>query len=79
MKSLMLLSAALSHGESIPDLENQESIDWYKGLDLNQKINLKDCFKLLCGVDFDKIGKILSFKQRICLMHSKLRAEGFEV
>lgn len=61
------------------ELESQESIEWYKKLDTNQKINLKDCFKLLCGVDFDKIGKILSFRERICLMHNKLKMEGFQV
>lgn len=65
--------------QDLPELESQESIEWYKKLDTNQKINLKDCFKLLCGVDFDKIGKLLSFRERICLMYNKLKMEGFEV
>lgn len=78
MRLFNLLALAGASPE-LPELENEASMSWYKNLSTNQKINLKDCFKLLCGVEFDSVGRILSFRQRICLVHSKLKMEGFEV
>lgn len=52
-------------------------MNWYKTLDIHKKINAKECFVLLCGVDFSKIGVILSLRERINLMEEKLKIEGF--
>lgn len=57
----------------------QESIDWYKQLDMNQKINLKEITDILCGMPYQFMVKILGFKEAIHQIHMKLRAEGFEV
>ena len=54
-------------------------MEWYKTLNIQTRINAKECFKLLCGVEFDKIGILLSFRQRIDLMYEKLKLEGFNV
>jgi hypothetical protein len=51
-------------------------VKWYKNLSLNQKINIKDAFVLLTGVDFQKVGVLLSLRDRIELMYSKLIKEG---
>lgn len=59
--------------------QNKKSIEWYLTLDINQKINLKDLFELLCGVDFSHIGSILSFKERIRCAYEKLKKEGFDI
>jgi len=54
-------------------------MEYYKTLTVNQRIQFKDCFILLCGVDFQKVGRILSLRQRIDIMYEKLKLEGFDV
>lgn len=54
-------------------------MEWYKRLTINQRINAKECFELLCGVGFQEIGSILSLRERIDLMFEKLKIEGFDV
>lgn len=54
-------------------------MEWYKSLNINMRIQAKDCFKMICGYDFSEMGLILSFKERIEVMHEKLKLEGFEV
>lgn len=56
-----------------------ESIEWYKKLDLHQKINLKDIFNLLCGVGWSEISFIIPLRERIGIAHNKLKMEGFDV
>lgn len=52
---------------------------WYKTLSLNQRINLKDCSKLICGMTWEQLLVFFSFKEAITLLHNKLKIEGFEV
>jgi hypothetical protein len=52
---------------------------WYLTLNINQRINLKECFELLCGVKWEKISSILPMRDRIELTYQKLKMEGFEV
>ena len=52
---------------------------WYKTLNVHQRINAKDCFILLCGVDFQAINCILSLRDRINLLEEKLKLEGFYI
>lgn len=59
--------------------ETKQSIEWYLKLDIHQKINLKEMFELLCGVEFEKLSSIFSFSERIKIVHDKLKIEGFEV
>lgn len=52
-------------------------MEWYKSLDIHTRINCKDCFELLCGVEFSQIGRLLDFRERITIMYDKLQMEGF--
>jgi hypothetical protein len=49
---------------------------WYRQLNIHKKIFLKESFKLLCGMEFEEVRKILSLKQVITLYHRKLVKEG---
>jgi hypothetical protein len=48
-------------------------------LDLNQKINLKEIFVLLCGMEWSAIAFIIPLRQRIDLAYNKMKKEGFDV
>ena len=50
-------------------------MEWYKNLDINKKINAKECFILLCGVGFSEVGIIVPLRERIDLMYDKLKIE----
>tara|TARA_R110000796_G_scaffold33305_3_gene86560 strand:- start:735 stop:902 length:168 start_codon:yes stop_codon:yes gene_type:complete len=54
-------------------------MDWYKNLSINQKINLKSCFKLICGASWIELSSIFSMKDKIELIRNKLEIEGFDV
>lgn len=54
-------------------------MEWYLTLDINKRIQCKDCFILLCGVDFQLLGKLLTFKERINILYQKLQLEGFDI
>lgn len=80
MKNLLLYAGLFPGLE--PELEysvDAESLNWYKGLDLNQKINLKEIFVLLCGLEWSAIAFIIPLRQRIDLAYNKLKKEGFDV
>lgn len=51
-------------------------MNWYSTLTIHQKINAKECFVLLMGLDFQKIGCLFSFKERLNQMEEKLKIEG---
>ena len=55
------------------------ALNWYKKLDINQKINMKEIFVLLCGVEWDKLSFVLSMRERIEITYNKLKREGFDV
>mgnify|MGYP001187781426 CR=1 FL=1 len=52
---------------------------WYRSLTIEQKINLKDCAKLIVGMTWEDMGKLFSFSDRINILHNKLQLEGFDV
>ncbi len=51
-------------------------MNWYKTLDINRRIALKECFILLCGAEWSKIGLIIDLRTRIDLAYEKLKMEG---
>ena len=53
-----------------------EHIEWYKSLTVHEKINIKECFKLACGIKFEELAFLFSFKERIKILHNKLTLEG---
>ena len=54
-------------------------MDWYKSLSINQKINLKKYFKIICGATWSELSFIFSMKEKIELIRDKLELEGFDV
>ncbi len=56
-----------------------ESMDWYKTLDMNQRINLKELTDIICGMPFTFMVKVFGLKEAIFHIHSKMRIEGFDV
>jgi hypothetical protein len=52
---------------------------WYKTLDINQRINLKHCCKMICGMTYEQLRLLFSMKEIIELLHNKLKLEDFEV
>jgi hypothetical protein len=52
---------------------------WYLTLDVDRRINAKECFALLCGTPFEEIGFLFSFSERIEILYGKLIQEGFAV
>ena len=56
-----------------------ESINWYKELELHQKINLKSVFNLLTGVGWSEISFMFSLREKIEIGFNKLKREGFDV
>jgi len=56
--------------------KEQTSIEWYKSLDVNMRINVKDVFILLTGIDFSQLNFLFSYKEKIEIMHQKLIREA---
>lgn len=54
-------------------------MNWYLTLDINKKINAKECFGLLCGIKFEQLASLFTFRERIEIMYQKLKLEGFNV
>ena len=52
---------------------------WYKTLDINQRINLKDCCKMIVGLGYAELRVLFSMPQIIDILHNKLKIDGFEV
>jgi hypothetical protein len=56
-----------------------EALNWYKKLTPNQKINLRDIAVDLVGITWEQMGLLFSVKERINILHNKLKIEGFNV
>ena len=54
-------------------------MEWYKTLDINQRINLKDCSEMLCGMPYNQLRVLFSMSEIIEILHNKLKIEGFDV
>lgn len=51
-------------------------MEWYKTLDIHTRINVKECFYLACGIKFEDLAFLLSFRDRINILYEKLSHEG---
>jgi hypothetical protein len=56
--------------------DSEEAVRWYRGLDISQKIFLKSAFGSLCGIGFSESSFIFSLREKITIMHTKLKIEG---
>lgn len=54
-------------------------MEWYKGLNIDQKINVKMLCPLILGVKFEELNFMFSFRERIEMIYNKLRKEGFQI
>ena len=54
-------------------------MNWYKSLNIDQKIMLKELCYDITGIDFRELGLMFSFRERIEILYNKLVKEGFEI
>lgn len=54
-------------------------MEWYSKLNINQKINAKECYYLLFNIRFGDLAFLFSFEERIDIMYNKLKFEGFNI
>jgi len=71
---MLMWSENLVHAKF--EQNSDEGLCWYRSLTLNQRINLKDCFHLLTGIDFQSIGFMFTLRERINILYGKLKFEG---
>ena len=55
------------------------AISWYKSLSINQKIALKEISELICGMKWEDFNSLFSPRERLAILHNKLRLEGLDV
>lgn len=54
----------------------QSSVEWFKSLNVNTRINMKEIFILLTGMNFSDLNFLFSYKEKIDIMYNKLILEG---
>lgn len=54
-------------------------MEWYKTLNIHQKINLKHMSKIIGGIDFKDMITFFGLKDTIQLLYNKLKLEGFDI
>lgn len=52
---------------------------WWKKLTIHQKIQMKDCFIFLCGVDFSKLSPLFTYRDKLKIMYNKLIIEKIHI
>lgn len=61
------------------NLKLYKQMKWYKTLDINQRINLKDNLELILGATFSGLRLLFSTREIIEMAHYKLKKEGFNI
>jgi hypothetical protein len=51
-------------------------VEWYKKLNIHQRIYLKDSCEIIVGVSFVNLRSLFSLKEIIELLYNKLKLEG---
>lgn len=54
-------------------------MNWYKTLSRQQKLKIRECFELACGITLNQSLRIFSFSECMDMLESKLKAEGFNI
>jgi hypothetical protein len=54
-------------------------MNWYKKLNIFQKIIFKEMFVDLIGIKFSDMSFMFSFKEKIEIGYNKLKIEGFDI
>ena len=55
---------------------NPQSINWYKSLNINQKIGLKEVADSICGMKWEDFNILFTPRERIDILYTKLKMEG---
>ena len=71
-----LLFMAMTGPETLyEETISPKSIEWYKNLDLFQRISLKEMSQIICGIKFEFLTNLFGFKGAINLLYEKLILE----
>lgn len=54
-------------------------MNWYKTLNINQRIWLKSNTESIVGIDWENLKYFFGFKYTIEILYNKLKIEGFKV
>lgn len=65
--------------DHIKIIQTGKGMEWYKTLDINKRINLKELCPLICGADFQELGFLFTLDERIGIIYHKLKLEGFDI
>jgi|GEM_PF-2697423 len=79
MRSANFIAMMISAGETHKELVSDNAMKWYSGLDIHQKINLKELMVVLTGEEWCTLTLFLDFSERVTLAYDKLKMEGFDV
>lgn len=55
---------------------NDAAIDWFYGIDIHSRINIRELFVDICGVEWGEISFILSHREKIEILFNKLKSLG---
>ncbi|NPV12707.1 MAG: hypothetical protein HPY57_13050 [Ignavibacteria bacterium] len=53
-----------------------KALEWYKGLDIDKKIQLKNFSHLICGIEWTDFSPLFNIRERIIILYSKLVSPG---
>lgn len=56
--------------------EKDEAMLWYRRLTQHQRMGLKVCAKLICGMDWEDFNILFTPRERINILYNKLKLEG---
>lgn len=63
--------------QSMPN--TKDAMNWYKSLDLDQRINLKGLAKSIGGIQFEDLTLLFRLDECIYMLYNKLKQEGFNI
>lgn len=79
MRNSAFILRLFSNEQDFPSLSSDNAMRWYAGLDVHQKINLKELMVVLTGEEWCTLTLFLDFSERVTLAYDKLKMEGFDV
>lgn len=53
----------------------QTALNWYKTLSIHQRLGLKECSALICGLEWASFNLLFSPRERIEILYEKLKLE----
>lgn len=56
--------------------EINESLQWYKSLNMNQRMSLRELSLAICGMAWNDFNVLFTPQERLDILHQKLKFEG---